>query len=347
VGYAARSVLDPVLNPVGFSNLLALIAAGLITLSEAISMLTLSGEIVYVHRAAFAAGLFTTIKKLGWILATVHSRVNLVFEARKMRSLFVKVLPNPPWRQQIVRSAQKSTARWPRLGQISHRLGRDLWKGMGNLYAIIGWFSLIFIEGEFLLSAWEQVQEPLKTHTLHTAWGYGISPLVGMIFYTLLHNPEAIYRIGMAAFYLPAYWLYTKLSDHDVVLPADEITTEDATIAHIDWLLQPEWQWFWDELLSGCESGDQKYRRLQAVIAHPEWMEQVCKYLNIQASEQWKIPLASFAFMPMQPTGWFSFLRSQQEKQQLTEKAQQVISGYLKQIDEIEAMTNTEAVSSG
>lgn len=341
VGYAVRSVLDPVLNPVGFSNLLALTAALLVTGAEGIASLTLSGEVAQIHRVAFAAGFLTAVKKLGWIVATVHGRVDLVFKARAMRSLFVQEPPPPAWKQAATHFARLATQTWPWLGTATQRLGSDLWKSMGNLYALLGWFSLIFIEGEFAVSAWEQIREPLHDRAIASLSGESVAPLVGVVSYTLLRNPEAIYRIGMAAFYLPAFWLYTKLSDGHVTLPSDEVGENALTIANIDWLLHPEWQWFWDELLADSKSNDQKYVRLQAVIANPEWLELTCKHLGIHTSESRSISLMRLAFRPIQPKGWFSFLKSQEERQR-TEKAQQVISGYLKQLEEIETNATPE-----
>ncbi len=343
VGYAVRSVLDPVLNPVGFSNLLALIAVLLVTASEGIAMLTLSGEAAQIHRVAFSAGFLTAIKKIGWIAATVHGRVSLAFKARSMRSLFVQEPPPPTWRQRMASRAQQLTQRWPKLEAVARRLGSDLWSGMGNLYAILGWFSLIFIEGEFVAGAWEQLERPLQNGAAGPFLDSEMPPLIRVILYALLRNPEAIYWIGMAAFFLPAYWLYTKLSDHHVTLPADAIPDEGApTIAEIDWLLQPEWQWFWDELLAGCKSNDRKYVRLQAVMANSEWLERTCKHLNVQTAERNGILSIQLAFRPIQPKGWLSFLKSQ-EKAQYTEKAQQVISGYLKQLDAAEPSVAAEA----
>lgn len=341
IGYAVRSVLDPVLNPVGFSNLLALIAVCLVTGSEGISMLTLPEEAAQIHRVAFAAGFLTMVKKIGWIVATVHGRVDLVFKARSMRSLFVQEPPPSAWRTFIISNSHLIAEKWPWLGITGRRLGSDVWKGMGNLYPLLGWFSLFFIEGEFVAGAWEQIKEPLQDGAVASVFGYSVAPLFGVVLYTLLRNPVAMYWIGMATFYLPGYWLYTKLADHHVELPADELAEDMPTIYEIDWLLQPEWQWFWDELLAGCDRTEQKYLRLQAVIASPEWLERVCVHLNVPTSDRGVASLIQFAFSPIQPMGWFSFFKSQ-DKWQYTEKAQQVISGYLQQIDELETTTTAE-----
>ena len=342
IGYAVRSVLDPVLNPVGFSNLLALIAVCLVTGSEGISMLTLPEEVAQIHRVAFAAGFLTMVKKIGWIVATVHGRVDLVFKARSMRSLFVQEPPPSAWRTFIVSNSHLAAEKWPWLGITGRRLGSDVWKGMGNLYPLLGWFSLFFIEGEFVAGAWEQIEEPLQDGAVGSVFGDSVLPLVGITLYTLLRNPVAMYWIGIAAFNLPGYWLYTKLADHHVDLPADELAEDMPTIYEIDWLLQTEWQWFWDELLAGCDRNEQKYLRLQAIIANPEWLERVCAHLNVQTTEQGRVSLIQLAFRPIQPMGWFSFFKSQ-DKWQYTEKAQQVISGYLQQIDELETVTTAEA----
>ena len=347
VGYAVRSVLDPVLNPVGFSNLLALVAAGLVTLSEAIAAVSLSGDAHRIHQAAFAAGVLMIVKKMGWIVATVHGRVSLVFRAKSIRSLFVQEPTPPGWQQQVMSQVQDLTQSWPWFGTVLHRLGRDIWNGMGNLYALLGWFSLVVIGGEYVVGAWEQVREPLSADLLnhYQIFGLGVAPLVAAIAYTLLYNPEAMFRIGIALFDIPAFWLYTKLSDHDVALPADSVTDGDATIDHIDWLLQPQWQWFWDELLGECSTQAQKYQRLQAVITTPDWLEQVCQHFNIQPAGAWQRSIVRFVFRPIEPKGWFSVLKST-EQRPYTDKAQQVISGYLDQLKAMEGDTGLKALPS-
>ncbi|MGK7889085.1 MAG: hypothetical protein AB4042_07095 [Leptolyngbyaceae cyanobacterium] len=342
-GYAVRSVLDPVLNPVGFSNLLALIAAVLVTAAEGIAVLTLSGDAALIHQSAFAAGFLVIVKKLGWILATVHGRVDLVFHAKAMRSLCIQDPPPPTWQKDLIFYFNSASERWPWFGIGVRRLWRDIWAGMGNLYAILGWFSLIVIEREYIVSAWDQVQRPLQDQPVDTLVGYGIAPLVGVVLYTILHNPEAPYRIGVAIFNLPAYWLYTKLADHNIDLPPDSLEAQSAeqaetvpVVSNINWLLQPEWQWFWDELFTGCQGSRQKYIRLQALMSNQAWRSQICDYLNIPTSDQPQAGFVRLAFMPIEPGGWFSFLRQPEEKEQMSKRAQRVIAGYLSQLDAAE-----------
>ncbi|NEQ97976.1 MAG: hypothetical protein F6K30_14865 [Cyanothece sp. SIO2G6] len=358
-GYAVRSVLDPVLNPVGFSNLLALIAAILVTASEGIAVLTLSGDAALIHKSAFAAGFLVIVKKLGWILATVHGRVDLVFHAKAMRSLCIQDPPTPTWQKDLIFYYETVVDRWPWLRNSLSRLANDIWAGMGNLYAILGWFSVVVIEREYIMSAWDQVHAPLQNQPVETLLGYSIAPLVGVVLYTVLHNPEAPYRIGVAIFSFPAYWLYTKLADHNVALPPDQPDQPDQmddqeqeqsamvpVVSNINWLLQPEWQWFWDELFTGCQSSRQKYIRLQALISNQEWRSQICDYLNVPTSDQPQAGFVRLAFMPIEPGGWFSFLRPSGEKEQMTERAQQVIAGYLGQLDAAE-MGDGGAITDG
>ncbi|MEB3275219.1 MAG: hypothetical protein ACO4CG_05040 [Prochlorothrix sp.] len=343
VGYAVRSVLDPVLNPVGFSNLIALVAACCVAASEALAILTLPGDVGYAHYGAFSAGLFIVLKKVGWIIATVHGRVSLVFRAQTIRSLFVEKPQPPHWRRAVVQSARSIATLWPWLGTASQRLAQDIWNAMGHLYAILGWFSLVVIESEFVKSAWEQIQEPLRAQPLETLWGWDIAPLVAILAYTLLHNPEAPYRIGMAIFNLPAFWCYTKLADHHITLPDNPIAPDAPTITQVEWLLQDDWQWFWDELLKGCRGSEQKYVRLQGAIADPVQLAQTCKYLNVPTADTQPIELVRLAFRPIEPRGWFAFFQSQESQQVYTEKAQQVIAGYVQQLDAIDPHPEPEA----
>ncbi|MGA1282909.1 MAG: hypothetical protein ACO34J_02410 [Prochlorothrix sp.] len=234
VGYAVRSVLDPVLNPVGFSNLIALVAACCVAASEALAILTLPEASGAAHYGAFSAGLFIVFKKVGWIIATVHGRVSLVLRAQTMRSLFVEKPQPAPWRLAVVNAARRCADLWPWLGTASQRLAQDIWNAMGHLYAILGWFSLVVIESEVVKSAWEQVQTPLRNRPVETLWGWEIAPLVAVVAYTVLHNPEAPYRIGMAIFNLPAFWCYTKLADHQVTLPENTIAAETPTIDRVN-----------------------------------------------------------------------------------------------------------------
>jgi len=343
VGYAVRSVLDPVLNPVGFSNLIALVAACCVAASEALAILTLPEASGAAHYGAFSAGLFIVVKKIGWIIATVHGRVSLVFRAQTMRSLFVEKPQPAPWRLAVVNAARRCADRWPWLGTASQRLAQDIWNAMGHLYAILGWFSLVVIESEVIKSAWEQVQAPLRHRPLETLWGWEIAPLVAVVAYTLLHNPEAPYRIGMAIFNLPAFWCYTKLADHQVTLPGNTIAAETPTIDRVNWLLQDEWSWFWDELLKGCRNSEQKYLRLQGAIADPTQLNQVCDYLNLPTAATQSSRRVRLAFRPIEPRGWFAFLKSQDPQEVYTEKAQQVIAGYLRQLDAIDPPSHPEA----
>jgi hypothetical protein len=245
---------------------------------------------------------------------------------------------------------QSASDKWPWLGAGLRRLGHDIWQGMGNLYPLLGWFSLLVIEREYIVSAWDQVQAPLQDQPVDTLMGANIAPLVGVLLYTILHNPEAPYRIGMAIFNLPAYWLYTKLSDHNVALPPDPMDSQAGTVptvSNIDWLLKPEWQWFWDELFTGCQGSRQKYIRLQALIPNQERRLQICDYLNISTSDQPQAGFVRLAFMPLEPRGWFSFLRQPEEKTQMTERAQQVIAGYLNQLDAAEMEETGTAIAEG
>ncbi len=342
--YAIRSALNPLLNPVGFSNVLALIAAALVTLSEAIAVSTSGSPPEHLaHQAAFTAGFLTILKKLGWIAATFHSRIQQVIDAQPLRTEVLAVQPDPlpawqQWLQQMHHQWQESSTIYFKLDQwLAQRIQRlkvDVWEGMKYLYPIFGVFSLVVIEGEIAVSAYEQVFQPWHEGLVQalTVWGYTLPPLLNLSWYTLSANPEAIYRIGMAVTFLPGYWLYIGLSDHENRLNADTYGESDPTVDQIDWLLTSDWQWFWTEFLAGCENNRHRYARIVAAVVNEDWRQQICQYLAIQKPDdalQFKpVNLVLLSLKRLQ-----SIRQQEQSGPTKTGKGDTLIEAYRRQLD--------------